>query len=288
MALSVACTWFTAKSGESTFQFPNIDGWKRSRNIQIFSPQNLFNYINGASEFYLAYDFQELQVAEYHSGKDASILVEVYRHRTPLHAFGIYSQERPREGEFLDIGAQGYCQVPMLNFVTGDYYVKINGYGNETRVPTLLKSLARALANNLNGRTSLPDILTCFPPKGKLPNSESFVARDFMGYEFLPAAFTAEYDLLGATFRIFIISAEDSAECREVLGEYRAFAGYRVEGLRQGRHTIDDPYHGAVTLQWKGNFIWGVLELADEDLSAELLALTEARISKYRQLQPEQ
>ena len=59
-----------------------------------FSPKTLFEYINGDADLYLMYDFQELKVAEYLNEKKASVIVDVYRHKTPTHAFGIYSQER--------------------------------------------------------------------------------------------------------------------------------------------------------------------------------------------------
>jgi hypothetical protein len=108
------------------FNFPEVTGWKQSGEIQTFIPKNLYEYINGAADLYFAYDFQELKVAEYQNEKKASVTVDVYRHRTPLYAFGIYSQERLSEANFLDIGIQGYYEKGFLNFLTGPYYVKLS------------------------------------------------------------------------------------------------------------------------------------------------------------------
>ena len=47
------------------FKFPEITGWKQSGEIQTFTPKTLFEYINGAADLYIMYDFQELKVAEY-------------------------------------------------------------------------------------------------------------------------------------------------------------------------------------------------------------------------------
>ena len=96
------------KFGGKALHFPEMTGWKQSGEIQTFIPKNLYEYINGAADLYLTYDFQELKVAEYQNEKKASVTVDVYRHKTPLYAFGIYSQERLSEANFLDIGAQGY------------------------------------------------------------------------------------------------------------------------------------------------------------------------------------
>jgi hypothetical protein len=90
------------------FVFPEMAGWKQSGEIQTFLPKTLFEYINGGADLYLTYDFQELKVAEYSNEKKASVTIEVYRHRTPTHAFGIYSQERLPDANFVDIGTQGY------------------------------------------------------------------------------------------------------------------------------------------------------------------------------------
>ena len=86
-------------------QFPDIPGWKPSSEVQTFSPKTLYEYINGAADLYLASDFEELKVAEYGNEKKASVIVEAYRHRTPRDAFGIYSQERLPDGNFIKIGA---------------------------------------------------------------------------------------------------------------------------------------------------------------------------------------
>ena len=110
------------------FKFPEVSGWKQSGEIQTFTPQTLYEYINGAADLYLMYDFEELKVAEYLNEKKASVTVDVYRHKTPTHAFGIYSQERLPNANFLDIGAQGYIEQNILNFLIGPYYVKINSF----------------------------------------------------------------------------------------------------------------------------------------------------------------
>ena len=110
------------------FKFPSVNGWKQVGEIQTFNPGTLYEYIDGGADLYLAYDFEELKVAEYQNDKKASVTVEVYRHRTPTHAFGVYSQERVPGANFIDVGIQGYQEKHALNFLSGNTYVKITGY----------------------------------------------------------------------------------------------------------------------------------------------------------------
>ena len=74
---------------------PVVEGMKESASPQIYFPETLFEYINGAAEIYLSYDFKELIVAEYQkSGSSDSIAVEIYDMGNHKNSFGIYSAER--------------------------------------------------------------------------------------------------------------------------------------------------------------------------------------------------
>ena len=274
------CASQTLADRDQTALFPRIEGWKQSGEVKVYAPGILYEYINGAAMSYLEYDFQELHVAEYRRKKQASVLVEIYRHRTPAHAFGIYSQERPREGPFLDIGAQGYCEAPLLNFIVGEYYVKINGMGDPPADQAVLETFSRALIAALGGKTGLPAILACFPEEQRQPNSETFVARNFLGYGFLHSGYTAEYRLDDQTFKLFIIEGIDRQDCLQMVERYAEFTQY-PHVVEEGRlPTFTDPYHGEVTLAWKGNYIWGALNLAGGHKASDYLTKIEAQLDK--------
>jgi len=83
---------------EKTELFPSIKGWELSENIDTYSPETLYDAINGAADSYLRYDFRELKVGEYSLDDGTYLVVEIYQHGSPINAFGIYSQERPQKG----------------------------------------------------------------------------------------------------------------------------------------------------------------------------------------------
>lgn len=262
------------------FTFPEIAGWKQSEEIQTFIPKTLFEYINGAADLYLMYDFEDLKVGEYQNEKKASVTVEVYLHKTPTHAFGIYSQERLSNANFIDIGAQGYIEEDVLNFVAGPYYVKITGYKIKSRGQEVLFSFAKKVVDNLEEKGTLPSILDSFPPDEKVKNSEKFIAIKFLGYSFLHSAFTANYELSGKKFKLFIIKSGDQNECRNMIQKYLQQTGRTEKSVVEGRYTISDPYHGEVDLYWKGGNIWGILNLNDLSLRSKYLQLFEERLKK--------
>jgi len=265
-------------------RFPDIPGWKPSGEVQSFSPKTLYEYINGAADLYLASDFEELKVAEYANEKKASVVVEAYRHRTPRDAFGIYSQERLPDADFLGIGAQGYVDKNILNFVCGSYYVKINSFNTGAEDREVLQAIAKKMEESLGEKGGLPSLLSAFPPEGKKGNSEKYITRNFLGYTFFNSAYTADYELAGKTFKLFLIEAADKNECKSIIQKYLRQVKNPEREVSEGRYTVSDPHHGVIDLFWKGAYIWGAVDLADADLRSKVLKLFEGNIISGKQV----
>ena len=273
--------WASSLEGKP-FVFPEMTGWKQSGEIQTFQPENLFDYIDGAADLYLSYDFQELKVVEYQNQKKASVIVEVYRHKTPTLAFGIYSQERLSDANFLDIGAQGYSEKDILNFVAGNSYIKMNSFKTGPDDREILLTFAKKVVENFGEKETLPSILSSFPGEGEKKNSEQFIAKKFLGYAFLHSAFTADYELPGKKFKLFVMEGADQKECRGMIEKYLQQTGRPEKHIIEGRYTIADPYHGEIDLQWKGKYIWGILNVDDLILRSKYLKLFEEGLEKKK------
>lgn len=261
--------WPSLVSGAQPFAFPAMDGWTLVGPPQVFSPDNLYDYINGGSDLYLKYEFEELTVVEYRKDK-MSVSAEVYRHRTPDHAFGIYSQERVPSADFLVIGAQGYYENSVCNFIQRGYYVKLSSENTGADDREILLRFARRISENLPGPSALPEILTAFPAEGKKANAEKFIAKDFLGYGFLRSGFTADYDRSGHKYQLFVIAGNGPDEARAMLGQYLKQIKHEVPVV-EGAYQVKDPYHGAMALFWKGRHIWGTIGLSDASLQASYL-----------------
>ena len=276
---SIIFLWIPVSEAKD-FAFPEMAGWKQSGEILTFIPKNLYEYINGAADLYFAYDFQELKVAEYQNEKKASVTVDVYRHKPPLHAFGIYSQERLSEANFLDIGIQGYYEKGFLNFLTGPYYVKLSAINTGPEDREVLVAFAKKMAENLGTKGSFPSILSSFPAEGKQKHSEKFIARNFLGYAFLHSSFTADYELQGKEFKLFVIERKNKNECKDMIEKYLQTIKSPRKDTTEGRYTLSDPHHGEVGLHWKGVYIWGIININDVDLRSKYLKLFEEGLKK--------
>jgi len=282
LALGIIIFLWAPRSEAKEFKFPEISGWKQSGEIQTFTPKTLFEYIDGAADLYIMYDFQELKVAEYKNEEKASVTVEVYEHKTPAHAFGIYSQERLSNADFIDVGAQGYIENNVLNFLTGPHYVKITSYHTGAEDREILLTFARKMSENLGVKGTLPPVLSSFPEEGKKKNSERFVNRNFLGYSFLHSAYTADYELPGKKFKLFVIEGVDKNDCKDMIQKYLQQTKNSEKSVVERRYTVADPYHGEVDLCWRETYIWGTLSLSDSNLRSKYLKLFEVGLQKIK------
>ena len=173
---------------------PQLNNWKLAEEPRPFRPETLFEYIDGAAEVYLSYDFKELLVGQFQEkSSKASLTVEIYDMENGRNAFGIYSAERYPESRFLPIGNQGYLDEGTLNFLVGRYYVKLLCFEAGTRSEEFLTLYAKDVAGKVKDPGSLPALLTVFPKDGLISNGEKFVLRNFLGFKFLGNGFTANY-----------------------------------------------------------------------------------------------
>jgi hypothetical protein len=256
--LLVLLAWPTlaaAASPVASSLMPDVPGWKKAGKADVYQPANLYEYIDGAAELYLSFGFEELAVQNYENGKKMEITVEVYRHRDAAHAFGIYSQEKPPQGPFQAVGAQGYGDTLSFNFTGGPYYVKMSFLGKSPDSAAVLKALAGAVAAHIPPPVALPALLKAFPVKGRVPESEKFTATNFLGQSFLHSAFTADYTAGERTRQMFLLEGKDAADARAMVDKWAALAKAKVPA--DGALAFQDPFNGPVQLRFRGRFVWG-------------------------------
>ncbi len=243
--------------------FPEISGWQKTGEPEMYSPDNLFEYINGAAEVYLSYDFQKLITLSYSNPKQQSFTIDIYQHSNSNNGFGIYSQEKPQEGDFLKIGTQGYYEQGILNFFKDRFYVKLSAFDLKEIDRPLLEKISRLIDNQLPGQPLLPKTVSCFPSMGKIENSERFILQNFLGHSFLHSAFVADYLIKDEKFQIFIIETVTPQKADTILEHYLAFLkrkGIEYQQDNSNVYRFSDPYYrssGTMNLKKNSRFIWG-------------------------------
>lgn len=235
-------------------KYPDLAGFKRHTDYPVFVPDNLWDFINGAADTYLALGFIDLHVAEYKKGKEV-IKLEIYRHTDNTMAFGIYSSERSSSFRFMNLGSQGYIADGAINFFKGNYYVKIRTYSKKVKTIQAAESLAVRIAGMLEGEAEMPALLLQFPSGGKKVNEETFINESVLGHNFLNKAFKAQYEVGSDNFSVYILQSASADESRKTVEIYLASTGISPVDEGGGKYVLTDGYNGTIFLSWKENKI---------------------------------
>jgi hypothetical protein len=242
----VSCSSLAAQD----INFPDLQGYKKNTSFPVFQPDNLWDFINGAAETYLAYGFVDLHIAEYKKGKN-TIKAEVYKHNDHILAFGIYSTERSPSFSYMKIGAQGYTSDGTLNFFKGNYYVKIRTFSKNEKVLQDEQLLAARLEEVLDGKSDMPVALNLFPREGRKENGEMYVNESVLGHKFLNKAWKADYVAGPDEFSVFILDFGSNEETRKSADTLLTSAGQEVLDTSEGKYVFTDGYNGTLFLSWK-------------------------------------
>jgi hypothetical protein len=142
-------------------------GWKWDREETAFAGESLYNYIDGAAEVYLAYNFQRVSVRRYVRAGHPDIIADVYRMGSAEDAFGVFSleQQDPEAG----IGQGSEFGGSLLRFWKGPYFVTVLGNGSGQELEAAVLDLGRELAQGIK-ETGQPPRLLRVLPKGLTPS----------------------------------------------------------------------------------------------------------------------
>ncbi len=153
--------------------------WTRPASPQIITADNIFDYMNGAGELYIGYQFDHLESYEYKAQNQKEILVELYYMKTSDDAFGLLSLDWGGEPMDLDQTSQEKSpSIPsdwpkalygkgLLRLWSGSIYARIMAYQETPESREAVLSLGRTIAEG--GTNSPPTVLAKSPPDAFQP-----------------------------------------------------------------------------------------------------------------------
>jgi hypothetical protein len=133
-------------------------GWSRSDSPRFVAPADIFSYMDGAGELYLAYGLVRLDVHEYTSPTEPPITLEVYTLRSADDAYGLLSLDWDGEPVALDSAwpaapPRALYGSGLLRAWSGDVYVRVMATNETPAARATVLEIGRAL---LAGRASAP------------------------------------------------------------------------------------------------------------------------------------
>jgi hypothetical protein len=150
----------------------DIGGWTRSRDDQAFNRDGIFDYLDGAGELYLAFDFRIVFVREYAKPDAPSIVVEIYQMSSSADAFGIFTQDN--DGQEVKLGEDALYGAGLLRFWKNSVFVRIMADRETPEARDAVMRLGAAIETAVPEAGPKPDILKRLPVEGLEPRTISY------------------------------------------------------------------------------------------------------------------
>ncbi|MFZ2286416.1 MAG: DUF6599 family protein [Bacteroidales bacterium] len=249
LILSTAIIIVSSMALNGQHLFPDLKGYKTVSDYPVYTPDDLWNYINGAADAYLALGFIDLNIAEYTKGREL-IKAEIYRFGDDAEAFGIYSMERSPSYSFIPVGVQGYRDEGFLHFYKGFYYVKIMTHSKSRKAGARMEELAKLIDDRLEGTGKFPALLDLFPPEGRLVNEETYLLEAVLGHEYLRNAFRASYKVGEEGFDIYLFRCSDSDEAAAIASKLAGDSF--MPGDEVFKYAFEDGFNGVLHMARQG------------------------------------
>ncbi|MCP4727209.1 MAG: hypothetical protein GY863_19380 [bacterium] len=250
-----------------------VTGWTKDADSEprFFGPGNLWEFINGAADGYLIYDFQEVVTVDFiHGPSDNQAVLDIYNMDTPLNAYGIYAQERNPSYNFNEIGVEGYVGGTSVNFWDGQYYVKITVFEESDELKQDLQELAGKIAENIQYTDGVPAQIGYFPEKDQVMNTVKYLPHDVLGQSFLKNGFESQYSINGNDFKILYMTMENENEAVNGLARYKEFVGSGgnvskdITSPGNGGFVGEDSFYGSMMAVRSGSNIICILGMPSE------------------------
>ncbi len=248
------------------------DGWNVYEGVSVFTPDNLYEQINGRATYYLSYDCEAMAFIGIEHAEDAAkyIDVSVFDMAVPVNAFGVFSAQRPDEDyRSLSLGRDAYEFGGHHYLWIGRYYVRLITSGTDEVVQDVAGEISARLAERIPDKQSPVSGLGKLPEENRVDGSERYYRTAAMGLDFLNDAYFASYEIDGRIAALFFASQETPAAAEELLNRFFAYAesyGEQAEFLRTtiGPAVLADMGDGFDYLIARDHLVIGVMGASDD------------------------
>lgn len=186
-------------------EFPVFTEWKKLSDVNYYTPDNLWEYINGAADQFIDYGLLSTGAGEFETD-GIQFTLDIYDMAAPLNAFGVYATESRGIKDRFPIGSEAAISFPSQALMfKGQFYIKIYAFKGALGLESG-KEILEKISDKLPGATTKPAELERLPGIDRIPGSEGFIRIGFLGQSDLTNCLYAEYkDTSGASYKIFMI-----------------------------------------------------------------------------------
>ncbi|MFO7559620.1 MAG: DUF6599 family protein [Desulfobacterales bacterium] len=247
---------------------------------EVFSPDTLYEKINGKAELYLSAGFNRLLSRRIKSQQKPESWMEtfIYEMETALNAFTVFSIQRRDDGTPTELSRFSYQTENALFLMHGSYYLEIISSEPSEEMKQFSLEFAKLFIQQTPSESlSIPE-LSMFPKACADLDRISMIPSSAFGFDKLDNVFTSMCNLNGKEVMVFISNRKTSQNAEMLSSDYReflkAFGGTEMPEFDQIKNStlveIFDTYELFFT---SGTYFCGVHEAADRKIAETAAAV---------------
>jgi hypothetical protein len=251
-----------------------IPGWQQSGTKRQYTPDNLFDYRDGAAEGYLIFGFARMQGIDCQSGA-ITLSIDVSDMTDADSAYGMFAANRDPGQPIARIGMGAQILPQSLSFAKGKYFVEIveTDGSPKSDQTAALQAFAAKIVQLLDGRETPPEALHWFPAENQV--SVRLVPESVLGLKILKRGYVAKYK----EGQAFIVLEDSPESAAEVMKKLRIrFTDSAPAQIADGAFQAKAPYLDGICVFRKGRYIAGYANLPDASVAASQAAQLAPRV----------
>lgn len=136
--------------------------WKISDSIEIYSGDNLFNFINGGADIYLEYGFDEAVKCDLINPQSNQIRCEIYRMSNDSAAYGIFTFNGTEKGLAVEAGNKALLYNHYIELWKDVFYIRCIAESHNQNFSDTLIILSELICNKIAEQGKEPALTRVF------------------------------------------------------------------------------------------------------------------------------
>ncbi len=145
----------------------SVEGWTPREPDKIYTPETLYDYIDGGAELYLSYGMKEVISRIIVEGEN-EIRIEIFDMSEPKNAFGVFTHTRTTDENQYGQGSQYFPGAQI--FWKGKYYIALTANDENESIVSAIKDIASDIDAKITSAGEIPAIVNLLPKEGLEPD----------------------------------------------------------------------------------------------------------------------
>jgi hypothetical protein len=266
------------------------NGWVAKESDQIYDPETIFDYIDGAGEVYRSYNFKLLLARHFEKAGAPGIFIDLFDMGSSKDAFGVFTHDP--EGEETGVGQSSAYKGGLLSFWKGRYFVSIYTEQETPETKNAVINFGRTVDAAIKDEGKLPGILDYLPEENLIrKNMHYFHTHLILNYHFFVAdknilLLDQETDAVLASYmkdedmsRVLIIRYQDIEKASQAYSSFTKT--YMPDAKKPGWIQTENKKWTAASIQEK--ILICLFDMPDESYTAKILGLIVKKIADQQE-----